>query len=262
MAFPTKPSSLSERRDFYSNEFKPEQEFVERIKSPVFAFDVGFDSGIFLRKHAQLFKKIVLISSAGWDGLKEKAIAYLPEDVYYDRNIYYDYSKCRCCDNRRGCPECENLALQELVFDIDVKRISCACRHHGSVFCVRCIDILKSKTLALYDRLSFKQKQIVFSGRGFHIHVFDKKAYKMCVSERTELVHQYADNMIDKDVSIGFIHLIRLPGSLHGLVSRKVVLLSAEKLEDFDPLNNSAIPFFLIRKRREGESGGRDSNPR
>ncbi|MEJ2241047.1 MAG: hypothetical protein P8Y18_02750 [Candidatus Bathyarchaeota archaeon] len=56
--------------------------------------------------------------------------------------------------------------------------------------------------------------------------------------------------MIDKWVTSGSMRLIRLPYSLHGMVSRIVTPLKISELEDFDPLKDKrTIPKFLELKK-------------
>jgi len=51
---------------------------------------------------------------------------------------------------------------------------------------------------------------------------------------------------IDEWVTTGGMRLIRLPYSLHGMVSRVVVPLTIGQLERFDPLRSSiCIPRFM-----------------
>jgi len=52
--------------------------------------------------------------------------------------------------------------------------------------------------------------------------------------------------LIDKWVTTGGMRLIRLPCSLHGMVSRVVVPISATELKRFDPINDAkCVPKFL-----------------
>ena len=51
---------------------------------------------------------------------------------------------------------------------------------------------------------------------------------------------------IDEWVTLGEMRLIRLPFSLHGLVSRIVLPLEKSEVERFDPVNDErCIPRFL-----------------
>ena len=90
--------------------------------------------------------------------------------------------------------------------------------------------------------------RIVYSGRGFHIHVLDKETHKMKYAERKRLANQIKEDYpIDEWVSSGNMRLIRLPYSLHGMVSRICLPLKPKEAENFDPVKNKkAIPKFFI----------------
>jgi DNA primase catalytic subunit len=90
--------------------------------------------------------------------------------------------------------------------------------------------------------------RIVYSGRGFHIHVFDGDVYDWDYRNRQHLAKKLKREgfLIDEWVTSGSMKLIRLPYSLHGMVSRIVIPLSFEDLEDFDPINDErCLPRFL-----------------
>ncbi|MDY6769959.1 MAG: DNA primase, partial [Candidatus Nanohaloarchaea archaeon] len=74
---------------------------------------------------------------------------------------------------------------------------------------------------------------LVYSGRGFHIHVEDDEAFRMDREDRRELADRVAAEFpIDTQVTAGEKDLIRLPGSLHGLVSRIVTPIEPAALSD------------------------------
>ena len=90
--------------------------------------------------------------------------------------------------------------------------------------------------------------KVVYSGRGFHIHVFDQKAYQLTVNERLDLAKKVkkAGFHIDDWVTSGEFRLIRLPYSLNGLVSRIVLPLKKDELESFDAVHDKrCLPKFL-----------------
>jgi len=90
--------------------------------------------------------------------------------------------------------------------------------------------------------------RIVYSGRGFHVHVFDPEAYAFGDKKRREIARAEKEKgfAIDEWVTAGEMRLIRLPYSLHGLVSRIVVPLEKSELEKFDPIHDKrCIPKFL-----------------
>ncbi len=88
--------------------------------------------------------------------------------------------------------------------------------------------------MGLYEFLAnrFSEVKAVYSGRGFHLHVLDTKAYKIsteksdgnCPTSKKRGFH------IDEWVTSGEIRLIRLPYSLNGLVSRIALPLTKDEL--------------------------------
>jgi DNA primase catalytic subunit len=90
--------------------------------------------------------------------------------------------------------------------------------------------------------------KIVYSGRGFHIHVFDPEAYALSTTQRRQLAREVKERgfKIDEWVTAGDMRLIRLPYSLHGLVSRVVIPLEKGELDRFDPVHDKrCLPKFL-----------------
>ncbi len=114
-------SSLNERIQFYKEEFD-----ISKIKKwfhknkmkllQLCAIDAGTETGIILdkknRKHMLYFP---------FDKLKEKIRKYVPEDVYYDRNIYSNSKRIL-----NGL-KFDNFIEQELVFDIDSENLDFRC---------------------------------------------------------------------------------------------------------------------------------------
>lgn len=94
----------------------------------------------------------------------------------------------------------------------------------------------------------FSDVKAVYSGRGFHIHVFDAEAYSFNEKQRLEIAHEvkHAGFHIDEWVTSGEMRLIRLPYSLNGLVSRIVLPLTKQELEAFNPVTDERCkPKFL-----------------
>ncbi|MET1124130.1 MAG: DNA primase small subunit domain-containing protein [Archaeoglobaceae archaeon] len=254
-----RPSSLEERRFFYSEKF--DVEAAERwlswrdIMNTAFAVIVGRHSGIYLPQYESIRRKAVIIDEhGGLHDVLRYVLRYLPEGFYYDRNIYRDLRLCAAkgCDYR-NCWNCENFLGQELAFDVDPENVDCP--YHGSVeekmkrgeglsFCMLEFKKVRRLTLELHDELKreFKDIRIVFSGRGFHVHVLDEKATKMGKDEREELAKAYSGYAIDEWVTSGEMRLIRMPYSLNGLVNRICTPLSVEEAASFDP-RREAIPF-------------------
>jgi DNA primase catalytic subunit len=110
--------------------------------------------------------------------------------------------------------------------------------------------MVEEQAISLYEYLEkeFSNLRIVYSGRGFHIHVFDPKAYALSDKKRRELAQTVKKKGfgIDEWVTAGDMRLIRLPYSLHGLVSRIVVPVEKSELERFNPVRDErCIPKFL-----------------
>ena len=214
-----KASSLSERRKFYEKEFsikKVKAWFKKNnLRSPqICALDAGSESGIIINKK---FKKILFYFP--FEELKKKIEKYIPESIYYDRNYYLNPKKV--LKNLKF----ENFEKQELVFDVDWDNLDYENGQEPKV-ADKYIDeaykwVIKMKKAL--DKEGFKKIEIVYSGRGFHIHILDKKGFELSIKERKKLTKKFSGFPIDSWVSEGYINLARMPYSLNGLVSRKVI---------------------------------------
>lgn len=244
-----RPSSLKERKEFYKKEFsikKVKSWFKERPQ--FFVVDMGTETHI-IKDKRRLKKLIILEPNISYNELKEKLIQLAPEDVYYDRNKYFDIRKpIKLMDfgNEIGTKNCLG---QELVFDIDPENISCPFHQKDfHNFCPSCIKKSLISGLLMKKALSknFRQIKIVYSGRGCHVHVKDKKAFNLSIMQRSLLNKKLKKFPIDSWVSKGHIRLIRLPYSLNSLVSRIAMPLSDKEIKNFDVVNEKRIiPQFL-----------------
>ena len=257
-----RPSLLEEREKFYKNEF--DLELCEKwlnwrdIMNTAFAVIVGRHTDIYPPEYESVKKKALIIDEhSGLKDVLEYVLQYLPEGVYYDRNVYKDLKKCVNCPKAyKDCWNCENFLGQELAFDVDPENIPCPYhgtvkekmeRHQGLSFCM--IEFKRARKYAwrIYEDMKeeFREVRMVYSGRGFHVHVIDEKATRMSKKEREELAKMYSSYGIDEWVTNGEMRLIRLPYSLNGLVSRVCIPLSEEDRK-FDPrYDERAIPEFL-----------------
>ena len=259
-----RPASLQERKTFYEKEFKLPKavEWLNKFDPyrMSITFDLGVESGI-IKDNAWKDNAFIKMGPVDYNQLKELLLKFLPEDAYYDRYLYHDASKCYDCEIRlqKGCFDCEGSDGQQLVFDVDPENYWCPqCdtegteRHHS--FCETCFKATKEATLYLYDVLSesFSSLQIVSTGRGFHIHVFDRDSFHFSVPEREALVSKVKEVNIavDSFITIGKMYLIRLPYTLNGLVSRVAVPLSVKEVEKLTMYTSPSIPRFI----REAES--------
>ncbi len=205
------------RRIFYLKYFdvKRAVQFVrQHDDNPVFAVKLGaktnYDprfSGYIKRGVDVLFLGPLLFKYSN-NELRKIFAYYAPEGVYYWRNRVEDYDVCKKCIFKRrreytvcfSCPF-NNFRGQELAFDID-EDVS------GS------LKLAYRNASYLYEDLSYREKVLVFSGRGFHVHVFDESAYKLSLEERKELTKRYS--FVDEWVTAGNATLIRLPYTLNG----------------------------------------------
>ncbi len=245
-------ATLEERKEFYLRQFDIEKiaQWANRTKGKaVYAVIIGRHTKIFPDKYKDDSETTIIIDEyTDLNDLQNQIIDFLPEAVYYDRNVYDDKSI------KVG---------QELAFDLDPENITCPIhgnlvdkmkRGQGLGFCKIELEKVKEQALQLYEHLErqFSEIQVVYSGRGFHHHIFDSKAYFFDRRKRTEIARSVKKSgfAIDEWVTAGEMRLIRLPFSLNGLVSRIVVPLTKAELEKFDPVHDKrCIPHFLDGKR-------------
>ncbi len=241
-------STLEERKQFYTIEFNLRNvaKWLEEHKGKVkFAVIMGRHTKIYPEKYKEDVSTIIIIDEyRGLNEVRDYMTEFLPEAAYYDRNVY-DENDCK--------------TGQELAFDLDPENITCPIhgnladkmqRHQGLSFCKLELELVKEQAASLYEHLEaqFSSMKIVYSGRGFHIHVFDREAYKLSVKERRQIAQKVKEKgyQIDEWVTSGSMRLIRLPCSLHGLVSRVVIPVEKGELDRFDPIHDKrCIPKFL-----------------
>ena len=228
-----RPATLKERKYFYEKEFN-QKKYLSffRIKPKFFAVDLGTETKII--SDPKKNNKIIFFRT---NNLRKKLINYLPEDVYYDRNIHKGKKFCLFCLKTKNFFKCKDFLGQELIFDVDADNIKCSCKK----ICSKCINKSVENAFNLAEELEFKLKKIVYSGRGCHVHVLDKKAYNLSEKERKKLAKKFKKYGIDTWVSEGKIRLVRLPFSLNGLVSR--ISIPLNDLQDFK--EKKTLPKFL-----------------
>src|SRR3989344_7405010 len=214
-------STLKEREEFYKKEFSVEKIkkwFAEnKIKIPqICALDAGSETDIIASK--KLKDKMLYFP---FGELKKQVLRYLPEDVYYDRNRYENKNKILRNFNF------EERKSQELAFDVDSDNFGCDVSI-GEKEYKKCLEKTLKRAINLKNELEkkgFRKIKIIYSGRGFHVHVFDERGFYLTNEERKKLGKEFLKFGIDEWVSDGGIHLIRMPYSLNGLVSRIVTPL-------------------------------------
>ena len=241
-------STLEERKQFYSSEFnlqKAAQWFSSQSRKVKFAVIIGRHTKIYPEKYKEDAATTIIIDDyKNLEDLKDQIIEFLPEAVYYDRNVY----------------DANDLKVgQELAFDLDPENITCPIhgtladkmkRQQGLSFCELELEMVRKEAIGLYEFLAnrFSEVRAVYSGRGFHLHVLDKEAYLLSNQGRQVFAGQVksAGFHIDEWVTAGEMRLIRLPYSLNGLVSRIVLPLKKDELGSFDAVHDKrCIPKFL-----------------
>src|SRR2546428_12062934 len=255
------PASLGDRRRFYERGMDYASAH-QRVATPpgdlVFAPLVGPHSGIYPRRFRHL-KNVPLVVDDVRDanGLRPYLLKYLPEGVYYDRNVYASLDEARKAGLDYAHAWRSPLFLgQELAFDLDPENLDCPIhgdieakmrRHQGLSFCDWEFEEVRRQAAALYDELSARwtRLKVVYSGRGFHVHVFDDEAFRLTRKERSRIATRFARRYaIDEWVTSGEMRLIRLPYSLHGMVSRVVVPLPRGDVAKFRYNDPRAVPRF------------------
>jgi len=123
-------------------------------------------------------------------------------------------------------------------------------RGQGLSFCRQELDMLKEETIRLYENLreTFSKISLVYSGRGYHLHVVDSDSFVWTYKARRDFARaqKKQGHPIDDWVTAGRLRMIRLPFSLHGMVSRIVLPLEPRELDTFDPVRDErCIPKFL-----------------
>lgn len=249
-----RPSTLSERSHYYTHfNLKKARDWVGR--KIVYAVIVGRHSNIFPPQYKNEKNEPLIIDEYhNLHEVQQEIVRFLPEGVYYDRNYYKDFSLCHG-RNLQNSWDWENFSGQELAFDLDPENVTCPI--HGTLqerlakgwglgFCATAFTLIRTNTVQLYDLLkeNYSDVRIVFSGRGFHIHVFDKDTRSLTRKERGILALRYQNFGIDRWVTTGEMRLIRLPFSLNGISSRVVVPLDVSQVDEFNP-KQDALPSFL-----------------
>ena len=254
-------STLDERRQFYSREFNltKVREWFREWKSPiVFAAVIGRHASIAPRKYRREHSRTLVIDE--YDSLSEirnYLIDFKPESAYYDRNIYKDWEQARSIGN--DTTQLGHSFGQALAFDVDPENFTCPIhgtleekmrRHQGLSFCRLELQLAQQEAAQLVDILSreFSEINLVYSGRGFHIHIGDEETAFWSRKERLALVKSLTKRglVMDEWVPSGGMRLIRLPHSLNGLVSRVAIPLARNEMGVFDPIvDERTIPNFL-----------------
>ncbi len=241
-------STLVERKEFYTREFNLKaalEWFGNNLWYTRFAVIMGRHTKIVQDKYREDADTTVIIDEyREMADVAEQVLDFLPEAVYYDRNQYDSHGE---------------VLAQELAFDLDPENVTCPIhgnledklkRKQGMSFCEIEFGIVQKEAMALYEFLNkrYSKLKVTYSGRGFHVHVFDQDAYQLTAQERSALAKEVKQEgfHIDEWVTTGEYRLIRLPYSLNGLVSRIVLPLKKEEVESFDAIHDTrCLPQFL-----------------
>jgi DNA primase catalytic subunit len=241
-------TTLQERESFYKQEFNLQKVngwFENGLGNTKFAVIIGRHTRIYPQKYRKDASTTIIVDEyKTLEDLQQQILEFLPEAVYYDRNNY----------DLKG-----NITGQELAFDLDPENITCPIhgsledkmkRKQGLSFCNVEFEMVKQEAIGLQEFLDckFADLRVVYSGRGFHLHILDKEAYKLTTFERLNLARQAKKEgfHIDEWVTSGEFRLIRLPYSLNGLVSRIALPLKKDELESFDAVHDARCrPRFL-----------------
>ena len=232
----------------------------DRTSHMKLAMILGRHTGVVVEVHATHKNDVVIVDD--WSSardVRDFALEYLPEGLYYDRNRYWDVRDCaRCGDRASSCRKCYNYNGQQLALDLDPENVDCPYHGHigdkiargrGLSVCMHEFRQVKGQAIRLLAELrsAYRDVRIVFSGRGFHLVVYDEHAYFLSAGQRKSIAKEISARYdIDEWVTEGESRLMRLPYSLNALVSRKCMELKGERvLKEFDPRHTGqVIPKF------------------
>jgi DNA primase catalytic subunit len=255
-----RPTSLHERHKFYQREFKTNlvrQWFRGWTNPIVFAVVIGRHTKVYPAEYSKDRDRTILIDEYDrLEDLRQYCVEFRPESVYYDRNVYSSWDEAR-----RGPNKIEELGRsfgQQLAFDIDPENFECPIhrtledkmnRRQGLSFCRLELQLAQGHALDLMNELSrsFAELRLVYSGRGFHVHVLDKDTFFWTRKQRITLVRSLVRRgyLMDEWVASGGMRLIRLPHSLNGLVTRLAIPLDKIGAHSFDPVTDPrCLPSF------------------
>src|SRR3989344_3896751 len=156
---------LKDRKEFYEKEFniKKVASWLKKLsyKPQFFVIDEGSETRI-IKDKSKLRKLIFFKPNINLKQLKQKLIKYLPEDVYYDRNVYKDPWKCLKNFNFRNAPNSKNYLGQGLAFDVDPENINCPnCGNKFfPKFCEVCSKLAVGNAYKIYKELKKQFKNV------------------------------------------------------------------------------------------------------
>jgi len=193
---PLRSATLEERRRYYREEWD-KRELPSFILHTLSLREFGFDhDGSGPSDRYNQFTTVEQLS----DFLRNRA----PYAVYGSVALYERPSE------RKGWLK------SELVFDVDAKDLpikSCDCS--GGKVCEKCLEDARRITAmfgeALRSDLALREIYYIYSGRGFHIRVFDESVMKMGPTERGQVVEYITGGVIPTDMTmaLGYSSIFR-----------------------------------------------------
>jgi len=261
-----RPATVQERYEFYHQEFRTNlvREWFRGWTTPiVFAVVIERHTKIFPVEYRRERSRTILIDEyEGLRDLRRYCMEFRPESVYYDRNIYRNWKQAR--RNQYGIEDLGKSIGQQLAFDIDPENFECPIhgtlgeklsKRQGLSFCRLELQLAQEHALELIDELSeyFGELRLVYSGRGFHVHVLDEDTFFWTRRQRLGLVRSLVRRgyLMDEWVAGGTMRLIRLPHSLNGLVSRLAIPLDGIESRSLDLVSDPrCIPGFVRTQTR------------
>jgi DNA primase catalytic subunit len=258
-----RPATLKERREFYEREFR--LDLVRRwfrgwTRPIVFAVMIGRHTKIFPDQYRSERDQTILIDEYDTiQDVRRYCLEFLPEAVYYDRSVYKSWEEARRSPHR--IEELGESFGQQLAFDIDPENFECPLhgtledkmnKRQGLSFCRLELQLAQQQSIELAEDLaeSFAEIQLVYSGRGFHVHILDEDTFFWTRKQRLTLIRSLVRRgyVTDDWVAGGGMRLIRLPHSLNGLVSRVTLPLNKAEADSFDPFTDKrSTPVFARR---------------
>ncbi len=261
-----RPATIQERYEFYQREFETDlvrKWFRGWTRPIVFAVVIGRHTKLFPAEYRKdRYRTILIDEYEGLRDLRRYCMEFCPESVYYDRNIYRNWKQAR--RNQYGIEDLGKSIGQQLAFDIDPENFECPIhgtlgeklsKRQGLSFCRLELQLAQEQALELIDELSeyFGELRLVYSGRGFHVHVLDDATFFWTRRQRLTMIRSLVRRgyLMDEWVAGGAMRLIRLPHSLNGLVSRLAIPLDGIESRSLDLVSDSrCIPGFVRTQKR------------
>jgi len=261
-----RPATIQERYEFYQREFETDlvrKWFRGWTRPIVFAVVIGRHTKLFPAEYRKdRYRTILIDEYEGLRDLRQYCMEFRPESVYYDRNIYRNWKQAR--RNRYGIEDLGKSIGQQLAFDIDPENFECPIhgtlgkklsKRQGLSFCRLELQLAQEQALELIDELSeyFGELRLVYSGRGFHVHVLDDATFFWTRRQRLTMIRSLVRRgyLMDEWVAGGAMRLIRLPYSLNGLVSRLAIPLDGIESRSIDLVSDPrCIPGFVRTQKR------------